>query len=279
MSGQCTVINVNEEISAWSVGSAQAININLRANHFVKFANWFPYYQGIRAEFGYSSEKDREAAQILSELIKKKKKSINDKVLQKKISRKNVIIVGAGTSLEDEKVLKYLKKNTKAVKIAADGAVEFLLEKKIKPDVVVTDLDGKPAALLSAEKRGAIMVVHAHGDNIESIKKIVPKLNKVIGTTQVMPLDNVYNFGGFTDGDRAVFLAEEFGAKKIILVGMDLGSAIGKYSKESVKDPELKKQKMEAGKRLLEMLAKQTRSELADTSKKPIRGFATVVLR
>src|ERR1041385_365455 len=105
MSGQCTVINVNEEISAWPVGSTQAININLRANHFVKFANWFPYYQGIRAEFGYSSEKDREAAQILSELIKKKKKSINDKVLQKKISRKNVIIVGAGTSLEDEKVL------------------------------------------------------------------------------------------------------------------------------------------------------------------------------
>jgi uncharacterized Rossmann fold enzyme len=207
----------------------------------VKFADWFPYYQGIRAEFGYSSEKDQEATRILSELINKKKKPVETKILQKKISRKNIIVVGAGMDLENEKVVKYLKKNTNAVKIAADGAVQFLLENKIKPDIVVTDLDGKPSALQDADKRGAIMVVHAHGDNIDMIKKIVPKLNKVIGTTQVMPLGNVYNFGGFTDGDRSVFLAEEFGAKKIVLVGMDLGSGIGKYSKESVKDPELKK--------------------------------------
>jgi hypothetical protein len=30
---------------------------------------------------------------------------------------------------------------------------------------------------------------------------------------------------------------------------------------------------MQAGKRLLEMLAKQSRSQLADTAKKPIKGF------
>ena len=88
-----------------------------------------------------------------------------------------------------------------------------------------------------------------------------------------MPLENVYNFGGFTDGDRCVFLAEEFGAKKIVLVGMDFGASIGKYSKEEVKDPELKKRKMQAGKRLLEMLAKQSRSQLLDTNKKPVKGF------
>jgi uncharacterized Rossmann fold enzyme len=93
------------------------------------------------------------------------------------------------------------------------------------------------AALQNSEKRGAIMVVHAHGDNIDMIKKMVPKFRKVVGTTQVMPLANVHNFGGFTDGDRAVFLAEEFGAKKVVLVGMDLGDSIGKYSKEHVKDP------------------------------------------
>ncbi|HZC88794.1 MAG TPA: 6-hydroxymethylpterin diphosphokinase MptE-like protein [Nitrososphaera sp.] len=243
----------------------------------MKFADWFPYYQGIRAEFGYSTEKDQEAARTLSEMAKKK--ALDAKVLQKKIKGRNVIVIGAGSSIEDPGTLKYLKKNKMFVKIAADGAVQFLIENKIRPDIVVTDLDGNPAFLQKAEKMGAIMVVHAHGDNTDTLKKIVPKFKKLIATTQVMPLENVYNFGGFTDGDRCVFLAEEFGAKKIVLVGMDFGDRIGKYSKEKVKDPQLKKQKMQAGKRLLEMLAKQSRSQLADTAKKPVKGFAPLAIK
>ena len=238
----------------------------------MKFVDWFPYYQGIRVEFGYSTEKDQEAARMLSEMVKKK--AVDTKVLQKKIKGKNVIIVGAGPSVEDQRAVKYIKKNRKFVKIAADGAAQFLLENKIKPDIVVTDLDGNPAFLQKAEKAGAIMVVHGHGDNMKMLKKLVPKFRKLVATTQIMPLENVHNFGGFTDGDRSVFLAEEFGAKKIVLVGMDFGRSIGKYSKQKIKNPELKKQKMEAGKRLLEMLAKQSRSQLADTAKRPIRGFA-----
>ena len=243
----------------------------------MKFADWFPYYQGIRAEFGYSTEKDQEAARILSEMINKK--ALDPKVLQKKIKGKNVIVIGAGPSLEDEKTLKYIKKNRKFVRIAADGAVQFLIERKVKPDIVVTDLDGNPAFLQKAEKNGAVMVVHAHGDNTAKLKKLVPKFKKLVGSTQVMPVENVHNFGGFTDGDRSVFLAEEFGARKIVLVGMDFGNSIGKYSKKKVKDAELKKQKMEAGKRLLEMLAKQSRSRLADTAKRPVRGFAPIVVK
>jgi 2-amino-4-hydroxy-6-hydroxymethyldihydropteridine diphosphokinase len=228
----------------------------------MKFADWFPYYQGIRADFGYSTEKDQEAARILSEMIKKK--ALDTKVLQRKIKGKNVIVVGAGPSLEDEKVLKYIKKNKKFVKIAADSAVQYLIENKIKPDIVVTDLDGNSKSLQKAEKGGAILVVHAHGDNTDVLKKLVPKL--------------LHNFGGFTDGDRSVFLAEEFGAKKIVLVGMDFGNSIGKYSKEKIQDPELKKQKMQAGRRLLEMLAKQSRSQLVDTAQKPIKGFSPLAI-
>jgi hypothetical protein len=238
----------------------------------VKFVDWFPYYQGIRAEFGYSTEKDQEAARMLSDMVKKK--AIDIKVLEKRIKGKNVIVVGAGKSLEDERAAKFMKKNTKSVKIAADGAVQFLIENKIKPDIVVTDLDGDPSYLHKAEKAGAIMVVHAHGDNMDMLKKMVPKFRKLVATTQVMPIENVHNFGGFTDGDRCVFLAEEFGAKKIVLVGMEFGSTIGKYSKGKVKNVELKKQKMRAGKQLLEMLAKQSRSQLADTFKRPIKGFS-----
>lgn len=243
----------------------------------MKFENWFPYYQGIRAEFGYSTQKDQEAAIILSDMIKKK--ALDPKVLQKKIRGKNVIVIGAGPSLEDEKALKYIKKNRKFVRIVADGAVQFLIENKVKPDIVVTDLDGSPAFLQKAEKGGAVMVVHAHGDNIAMLKKLVPKFKKLVGSTQVMPVESVHNFGGFTDGDRSVFLAEEFGARKIVLVGMDFGNSIGRYSKKKVRDAALKKQKMEAGKRLLEMLAKQSRSQLADTAKRPVRGFAPLAIK
>jgi 2-amino-4-hydroxy-6-hydroxymethyldihydropteridine diphosphokinase len=243
----------------------------------VKFADWFPYYQGIRAEFGYNSEQDQEAARLLSGMIKEK--ALDPKVLQKKIKGKNIIVIGAGPSLEDGKSLKFIKKNKKSVKIAADGAVRFLIENRIKPDIVVTDLDGDAAFLQKAEKGGAIMVVHAHSDNTTMLKKLVPKFKKLVGSTQVMPVENVHNFGGFTDGDRSVFLAEEFGAKKIVLVGMDFGNSIGKYSKKKVKDAQLKKQKMDAGRRLLGMLAKQSRSQLADTAKKPIKGFAPLVIK
>jgi uncharacterized Rossmann fold enzyme len=60
---------------------------------------------------------------------------------------------------------------------------------------------------------------------------------------------------------------------------MDFGNSIGKYSKEKkVKDPELKKQKMQAGRRLLEMLAKQSRSQLVDTAQKPIKGFTPLAI-
>ncbi|HJS68133.1 MAG TPA: 6-hydroxymethylpterin diphosphokinase MptE-like protein [Nitrososphaera sp.] len=247
----------------------EAINSNLLALLFVKFVDWFPYYQGIRAEFGYSSEKDQEAAKMLSDMAKKK--AIDPKILEKKIKGKSVVVVGAGSGIEDERAVKYLKKNKSAVKIVADGAVQFLIENKIKPDIVVTDLDGNPAFLQKAEKSGATMVVHAHGDNMDMLKKLVPKFRKLVATTQVMPLENVQNFGGFTDGDRCVFLADEFGAKKIVLIGMELDKP-GKYSKG--KNLALKKQKMQAGRRLLEMLAKQSRSELADSAKRPIKGFS-----
>ena len=234
------------------------------------FIDWFPYYQNIRQQFRYSTEKDQEAANILSTMIKRK--ALDRRVLKRKIAGKQVIVIGAGPSLDDDNI-KFIKKDRKFVKIAADGAVQALIENKIKPDIVVTDLDGDLDFLQKAEKVGAIMVVHAHGDNVKILKRMVPKFRRLIGSTQVMPVQNVYNFGGFTDGDRCVFLAEEFGAKEIILIGMDFGLRTGKYSKKVTKNIELKKEKMKTGRQLLEMLAKRSRSQLFDTSKKPIKGF------
>jgi 2-amino-4-hydroxy-6-hydroxymethyldihydropteridine diphosphokinase len=238
----------------------------------VRFIDWFPYYQDIRKQFGYSTEKDQVAANILSNLLKKK--SLDLKVLQRKIARRHVMVIGAGDSLVQN--IKFVRKSRKFVKIVADGATKALIENHIKPDVVVTDLDGDISFLRKAERVGAIIVVHSHGDNIENLKKIVPTLRRAIGTTQVMPVENVYNFGGFTDGDRCVFLADEFGAEEIVLVGMEFGDRIGEHSKKSVENIELKRDKMKVGKRLLEMLAKRSHSRLFDTSRKPIRGFSAL---
>ena len=99
------------------------------------------------------------------------------------------------------------------------------------------------------------MVIHAHGDNIEKLKKYVPEFSRAIGSTQAQPRSNVHNFLGFTDGDRAVFLAAGMGAKLIALAGMDFGCTVGKYSKKQVASIEVKRKKLKFGKELLEWLA------------------------
>ena len=65
----------------------------------MKFIDWFPYYQDIRQQFGYSTEKDQEAAEILSNMLKRK--ALDTKALQRKINGKQVLVIGAGPSLED----------------------------------------------------------------------------------------------------------------------------------------------------------------------------------
>lgn len=235
----------------------------------MRFTEWFPYYQEIRQQFHYSTEKDQEAANLLSRLIKRK--ALDLKTIENKIVGRRIIVIGAGPGLESN--INFIKRDRNSVKIAADDTVRALIENNITPDIVLTDLDGDISFLRKADKRGSVMVVHAHGDNIDALKKVVPTLQHVIGSTQVMPVTNVYNFGGFTDGDRCVFLADELGAKEIIMVGMELGDDIGKYSKTPIEDFELKKQKLKSGKRLLQMLAKHSNSMLFDTSEKPVKGF------
>jgi uncharacterized Rossmann fold enzyme len=94
-------------------------------------------------------------------------------------------------------------------------------------------LDGGLNDLLLANRFGAVMVVHAHGDNVSQIKSLLLRFKNPIVTTQVEPVKNVHNFFGFTDGDRAFFLAKHFGARRMDLVGFDFGDIVGKYS-----DPE-----------------------------------------
>ena len=140
--------------------------------------------------------------------------------------------------------------------------------------ILVTDLDGDIASIKKIGKTKIPIIIHAHGNNYDKLG-IVAEFQNKIGTTQTKKFGKLENFGGFTDGDRCVFLAENFNAKKIILFGMDFGNKIGKYSKKQVIDRKTKLKKLECGKKLLEWLARKSDSELYTTSRS-IKGFKKI---
>lgn len=236
----------------------------------MQLEEWFKRYDAIRKRFGYSIVEDQSAAQFLSEMLDNR--NIGLQIVRQKVENKNVVVFGAGPSLE-ESMDNDLKDFTV---ICADGASQALLEHNIRPDFVVTDLDGSHEHLLQADRMDSVIVVHAHGDNVNLMRNLVPKMKNCIGTTQVKPLHNIYNFGGFTDGDRAVFLASELKAKSITLVGMDFGEKIGKYSKTNVKNEKVKIEKMRVAVELLEWLATFSSSKLYNMSPSVIRGFKNI---
>jgi len=231
---------------------------------------WKTRFKEIRTEFGYSEREDLRSAKKLNSLLKNK---ASRKQLQKIIENKTVFIIGAGPSLSSS--LKYLKKCRNATKIVADGAVRGLLEKDIKPDILVTDLDGDMKSIVGIGKTKIPVIVHAHGDNYDRLD-VVRKFSNVIGSTQTDSFEKMENFGGFTDGDRCVFLAEYFKAKKIVLVGMDFGQKIGRYSKERVVNPKIKLKKLKFGKKIVEWLGTKSKAELYSTQK--IKGFKMIKL-
>jgi uncharacterized Rossmann fold enzyme len=232
-------------------------------------SGWKKRYLLILKELDYSQKKDKESAIILDSILKKTNTA--EKIL-KLIEGKTVFVIGSGPSLSN--AIPRLKKLKKSIKIAADSSLKPLVDNGIIPDIVVTDLDGDENTIKKIAKTKSIFIIHAHGDNIEKLE-LVKKIRNCIGTTQSNPFNKIQNFGGFTDGDRGVFLANYFGAKKIILFGMDFGNRIGKFSNTKKSDRKIKLKKLEIGENLLIWLSTITKSELFTTSK-PIKGFKKI---
>ncbi|MFP4655401.1 MAG: 6-hydroxymethylpterin diphosphokinase MptE-like protein [Methanohalobium sp.] len=184
----------------------------------MEFAVWGPIYQEILDDFEFNRKDDERSAIILSDLLSGLPNVDDISVLRRVIEGKDVLVCGNALTLADD-LGAFVLENY--IVIAADGATEVLMNIGIVPDIIVTDLDGNVEKEICANQKGSFMVVHAHGDNTDKLKKYVPRLNGVIGTTQSNPLYNVYNFGGFTDGDRSVYLAREFNAAYIELAGFD----------------------------------------------------------
>ena len=235
----------------------------------MKLCGWEQKYREILREFNFDRKDDTFAAQILNLLVRTRF-PLNR--IEREIKNKVVFVIGAGPSLSSS--IPSIKKFKKATKIVADGATRALIENGIRPNIVVTDLDGNLEYLKKASKMNAIMAVHSHGDNI-GVLPIASLFRNCIGTTEGKPFGKIKNFGGFTDGDRCVFLARYFGAKKIILFGMDFGDKIGAYSKEGRYNRAVKLQKLRKARSLLEWLASKDRCELYTTSE-PAKGFQEI---
>lgn len=208
----------------------------------MKFNEWEPLYREIINDMGYDSDQDAHSARILSEMLFEIKRSASLKTLFELIKDNDVLVCGNAPCLGED--LLKIEPSEYCI-IAADGATAVLVNAGIVPHIIVTDLDGDIEAQIKANSQGAVMVVHAHGDNIPAINSVVPQLGNIIGSTQAQPLENVFNFGGFTDGDRCVFLAKEFQASVIIMIGFD-------FNDPDVTD--IKKKKLKWAKKLISLV-------------------------
>jgi uncharacterized Rossmann fold enzyme len=224
---------------------------------------WRPWYDRIVGQLNLDRKADQDAAKMLGKLLPEPELA----GLKNLVCGHECIVFGAGPSLDvNLENLEHVGCLDKVL-IAADGATSAVLKFRT-PEIIVTDLDGNVDDQLDAWRLGSWIVVHAHGDNIAQVCKIAPKLKeRIIGTTQVEPFGKLYNFGGFTDGDRAAFMAHELGASKIYLAGMDMGMKIGKHSGD--KDLSRKLTKLKICKELLAWLAGELKANLVNLT---IRG-------
>ena len=180
----------------------------------MEFEAWEPFYQEIRQDFGFSQEKDEVVAVELDKLLGGNR--VSDSGLRKIIRGKEVTVAGNGPNIAQE------IGEARGVLIAADEATSVALEKGLLPAILVTDLDGTVTDQVKANAEGTIAVIHGHGDNGPAVRQWAPRFSgATVATTQSRPVGGLRNFGGFTDGDRAVFLADHFGAARIRLVGFD----------------------------------------------------------
>ncbi|MBD3388868.1 MAG: DUF115 domain-containing protein [Candidatus Altiarchaeales archaeon] len=219
------------------------------------------YLEVVRA-LDLNLAEDRRSTLILDRMLKKQ----DLKPVEDLIRNRTVIVYGCGPSLEND-----LNKiweagiHKRSTSVAVDGAAHALLQYKIVPHINVTDLDGDLNSIVAANHYGSLTMVHAHADNIRAIVGLVPKLKgTVYGTTHSEPTEKVHNFGGFTDGDRAVYIVEHFKPRFIVLAGMDFGHLIGRFSGhyDAVKKP----RGLRMGKYLIEELAGKSRTRILNVT-------------
>ena len=180
----------------------------------MNYATWSPVYEQILDDFGFDPEADERARDRLAIHV-----DPFDECRLDRIDGATVAVAGAGPSLVDETAVAAAAD----VVIAASAAAETLDESGVDVDLMVTDLDKTPDTARELARAGVPVAVHAHGDNLDAVEEWVPRFagDHVLPTTQAEPRGPVVNYGGFTDGDRAAFLADAFGADRLRFPGWD----------------------------------------------------------
>jgi len=210
----------------------------------VEFPLWEAEYERILAELSLTRESDEKAAEVLARLFEHR--VWREARLKELIGGRDVVVVGGAPGPSPFP----LPKGEWTV-IAADGATSTCLASGVVPTLIATDLDGYMPDEIRANARGGFVLVHAHGDNIEALKTWVPRFTGEIGgSVAAAPRPGLINYGGFTDGDRAVYLAEACGAKRVLLARFD-------FHRVSEKDGKRKLQKLKVAERVIDQVVRR----------------------
>ncbi len=140
-----------------------------------------------------------------------------------------------------EKVDRYLLDSYDVV-VVCDSAVDYLSNRELvyslrDRSILVTDLDSDWNSLQKfCRTVRPIIVVHAHGDNVNKLSLIkLLNYSYICGTCQVpVNLRFVEYSDGFTDGDRALILASKI-CRRVDVLGYDIETTCSIKGLSSVK--------------------------------------------
>jgi len=230
--------------------------------HLKKISWWWEVYEKIVEDVGINKDLDEEATINAAKVLRGYGIRF-DKNLEKArkiIYGKNVAVVGAHESFLKQEILE-------DVVIAADGSFNGLIYRDIVPQILVTDFDGANINLV--KKYRPIVFAHVHGDNFKRYLESLPGIVEIIvPTTQTYPFKPFYNFGGFTDGDRAVTIAISLGASKVNVYGFN-SAQIGKFS--GLTKPKTKIKKIYWAYRIIELVKRINEVEVQIIESQRIR--------
>jgi uncharacterized Rossmann fold enzyme len=182
----------------------------------MNFDEWEPVYERILASFGFDRVDDERARDRLGALVDGRTCYDTD-ALARQVDGETVAVVGAAPGLAAE-----IDRAAAVDRVfAASTAADVCRDHGVSVDLMVTDLDKNPETAVELTHEGTPVAAHAHGDNVPALDEWLPRFDRdyTIPTTQAAPRPPVQNFGGFTDGDRAAFLADHLGADSLVFVG------------------------------------------------------------
>ncbi|MCI4357020.1 MAG: DUF115 domain-containing protein [Thermoplasmata archaeon] len=207
----------------------------------MQYARWAPQYARIAEAFGFDLAREAAAADRLRSLLPPPALERPLERCAERIIGREAVVVGLAPEAGAPPLHLLAPTQLPRVVLAADGATARCLAGGIVPDLVVTDLDGPVASEVNANVRGALTVVHAHADNVEAMERWVPEFSGALaGSWAGPPTPALLDAGGFTDGERAAFLAAHVGATRVLLWGFDFDRPDG----ESVEERETKRRKL-----------------------------------